>query len=206
MNLADVTTTQWDKLVRDSSAKSRQEILADIGLGKRLGVVVARRLLSLGEPQSGETRLPGSVVIRGSEGMAIQFAKCCNPIPGDPIIGIISKGQGMVIHTHDCPVIGKTRTDPERLLDVEWDPETKKLFEVRVKLVTANQRGVLAKIAAAIAEGGSNIQNVVVNPEDGGDYTDMHFTLQVSNRLHLAQIMRGLRHVPEVIRITRVKG
>ena len=206
VNLADVTATQWDKLVFDSSAKSRQEILADIGLGKRLAVVVARRLLSLGEPQSGETRLPGSVVIRGSEGMAIQFAKCCNPIPGDPIIGIISKGQGMVIHTHDCPLIGKTRTDPERLLDVEWDPETKKLFEVRVKLVTANQRGVLAKIAAAIAEGGSNIQNVVVNPEDGGDYTDMHFTLQVSNRLHLAQIMRGLRHVPEVIRITRAKG
>jgi guanosine-3',5'-bis(diphosphate) 3'-pyrophosphohydrolase len=206
VNFADVTTVQWDKLVFDSSAKSRQEILADIGLGKRLAVVVARRLLSLGEPQSGETRLPGSVVIRGSEGMAIQFAKCCNPIPGDPIIGIISKGQGMVIHTHDCPLIGKTRTDPERLLDVEWDPETKKLFEVRVKLVTANQRGVLAKIAAAIAEGGSNIQNVVVNPEDGGDYTDMHFTLQVSNRLHLAQIMRGLRHVPEVIRITRAKG
>ena len=206
VNLADVAATQWDKLVFDSSAKSRQEILADIGLGKRLAVVVARRLLSLGEPQSGETRLPGSVVIRGSEGMAIQFAKCCNPIPGDPIIGIISKGQGMVIHTHDCPLIGKTRTDPERLLDVEWDPETKKLFEVRVKLVTANQRGVLAKIAAAIAEGGSNIQNVVVNPEDGGDYTDMHFTLQVSNRLHLAQIMRGLRLVPEVIRITRAKG
>ena len=206
VNFADVTATQWNKLVRDSSAKSREEILADIGLGKRLGVVVARQLLSLVEPQSGETGLPGSVVIRGSEGMAIQFAKCCNPIPGDPIIGIISKGQGMVIHTHDCPVIGKTRTDPERLLDVEWDQETKKLFEVRVRLVTANQRGVLAKIAAAIAEGGSNIQNVVIDPEDGGDYTDMNFTLQVSNRLHLAQIMRGLRHIPEVIRITRVKG
>jgi GTP pyrophosphokinase len=206
VNFADVTATQWNKLVRDSSAKSREEILADIGLGKRLGVVVARQLLSLVEPQSGETGLPGSVVIRGSEGMAIQFAKCCNPIPGDPIIGIISKGQGMVIHTHDCPVIGKTRTDPERLLDVEWDQETKKLFEVRVRLVTANQRGVLAKIAAAIAEGGSNIQNVAIDPEDGGDYTDMNFTLQVSNRLHLAQIMRGLRHIPEVIRITRVKG
>ncbi|MBX9810068.1 MAG: bifunctional (p)ppGpp synthetase/guanosine-3',5'-bis(diphosphate) 3'-pyrophosphohydrolase, partial [Burkholderiales bacterium] len=205
-NLADITEIQWDKLVRDSNAKSRQEILADIGLGKRLGVVVARQLLSLGEPLPGENLLPGSIVIRGSEGMAIQFAKCCNPIPGDPIIGMISKGQGMVIHTHDCPVISKTRTDPERLLDVAWDPETKKLFEVRVKLVVANQRGVLAKVAAEIAEGGSNIQNVAVDPEDSGDYTDMHFTLQVSNRLHLAQIMRGLRRIPEVIRITRVKG
>ncbi len=205
-NLADITEIQWNKLVRDSNAKSRQEILADIGLGTRLGVVVARQLLSMGEPLSGENLSPGSVVIRGSEGMAIQFAKCCNPIPGDPIIGIISKGQGMVIHTHDCPVIGKTRADPERLLDVAWDPETKKLFEVRVKLVVANQRGVLAKVAAEIAGDRSNIQNVAVNPEDSGDYTDMHFTLQVSNRLHLAQIMRGLRHIPEVIRITRVKG
>jgi len=206
LNLADVMETQWDKLVRDSNAKSRQEILADIGLGKRLGVVVARQLLSLGEPLPSESLSPGSVVIRGSEGMAIQFAKCCNPIPGDPIIGMISKGQGMVIHTHDCPVISKTRTDPERLLDVAWDPETKRLFEVRVKLVVANQRGVLAKVAAEIAEGRSNIQNVAVDPEDSGDYTDMHFTLQVSNRLHLAQIMRGLRHIPEVVRITRVKG
>jgi GTP pyrophosphokinase len=145
------------------------------------------------------------VVIRGSEGMAIQFAKCCKPIPGDPIIGMISKGQGMVIHTHDCPVIAKSRPDPERLLDVEWDPESKKLFEVSIRLVVANQRGVLAQVAAEIAESRSNIQNVAIDPEDGGAYTGMHFTLQVSNRLHLAQIMRGLRRIPEVIRITRIK-
>jgi GTP diphosphokinase / guanosine-3',5'-bis(diphosphate) 3'-diphosphatase len=206
MSLADVTEGQWDKLVRDSNAKSRQDILADIGLGKRLGVVVARQLLSLGEVSPGDSSSLGSVVIRGSEGMAIQFANCCKPIPGDPIIGMISKGQGMVIHTHDCPLIAKTRPDPERLLDVEWDPETKKLFEVSIRLVVANQRGVLAQVAAEIAEAGSNIQNVAIDPEDGGAYTGMHFTLQVSNRLHLAQIMRGLRRIPEVIRITRVKG
>ncbi len=204
--LSKIETSRWDKLVRDSNAKSRQEILADIGLGKRLGVVVARQLLSLGEPLPGENLSPGSVVIRGSEGMAIQFAKCCSPIPGDPIIGIISKGQGMVIHTHDCPAIVKTRMDPERLFDVTWDPESTKLFEVRVKLVVANQRGVLAKVAAEIAEGESNIQNVAVNPEDSGSYTDMYFTIQVSNRLHLARIMRGMRLIPEVIRIIRVKG
>jgi len=145
-------------------------------------------------------------VIHGSEGMAVQFARCCKPIPGDPIIGLISKGQGMAIHTHDCPVIAKTRTDPERQLDVAWDTETKKLFEVSIKLVVANQRGVLAQVAAEIAEAGSNIQNVSVNPEDDGAYTDMHFTLQVSNRLHLARIMRGLRRIPEVARISRVKG
>ncbi len=203
---AGVKEAQWDKLVRDSSAKSRQEILADIGLGKRLAAVVARQLLSLGSSLPPENGFGGSVVIHGSEGMAVQFARCCKPIPGDPIIGLISKGQGMVIHTHDCPVIAKTRTDPERQLDVAWDSETKKLFEVSIKLVVANQRGVLAQVAAEIAEAGSNIQNVSVNPEDDGAYTDMHFTLQVSNRLHLARIMRSLRRIPEVARISRVKG
>ena len=204
--LSDIKDSQWDKHARDAGAKSREEILADVGLGKRLAAVVARRLLARGEPGPHEAPAPGSVIIRGSEGMAVQFAQCCRPIPGDPIIGVISKGQGMVIHTHDCPVITKARHDPERVLDVAWDPETSKLFEVSIKTVAANERGVLAKVAAEIAEAGSNIQNVAVDPEDGGSYTNMYFTLQVSNRMHLASIMRALRRIPEVIRISRVQG
>jgi len=203
---ADIKEDQWGKFVRDAGVKSRQEVLADIGLGKRLSAVVARRLLSRGEPGPNEAPARGSVIIHGSEGMAVQFAQCCRPIPGDPIIGIISKGLGMVIHTHDCSVITKARHDPDRVLDVAWDPETRKPFEVSIKLVAANQRGVLAKVAAEIAEAGSNIQNVAVDPEDGSSYTNMFFTLQVSNRLHLARIMRALRRIPEGVRITRVAG
>ena len=201
-----VKDVQWDRLVRESNARSRQEILSDIGLGKRLSAVVARKLLSLGEALPPEAASAGSVVIHGSEGMAVQFARCCKPIPGDPIIGMISKGQGMVIHTHDCPAISRTRTDPERLLDVAWATETRKLFEVSIKLVVQNRRGVLAQVAAEIAEAGSNIQNVSVSPGDDGTYTDMLFTLQVSNRLHLARILRALRRIPEVVRINRTKG
>jgi GTP diphosphokinase / guanosine-3',5'-bis(diphosphate) 3'-diphosphatase len=111
-----------------------------------------------------------------------------------------------VIHTHHCPVIVKTRPDPERQLDVQWDQQTRKSFDVAIKLVVANQRGVLAKVAAEISSATSNIQNVAVDPDDGGTYTTMHFTLQVSNRMHLAQIMRALRSIPEVIRISRVSG
>jgi len=204
---ADIKDAQWEGLKRETGAKSRQDVLADVGLGKRLAAVVARRLLARGDPVPADAaHPPGSVIIRGSEGMAVQFAHCCRPIPGDPIIGVISKGQGMMIHTHDCPVIARTRHDPERVLDVAWDAETRKLFEVNIKTVVANQRGVLAKVAAEIAEAGSNIQNVAVDPEDGGNYTNMYFTLQVSNRLHLARIMRGLRRIPEVVRISRVKG
>jgi len=201
-----IDDSHWHKLLRDSGGKSREEILADIGLGKRLAVVVARRLLSLGGPLTREgKKIPGTVTVRGTEGMAIQFAKCCRPIPGDPIIGYIKKGQGMVIHTHDCPVMAKIHAPPEKILDVEWGPETSKSFDVSIELTVANQRGVLAKVAAEIAEAGSNIDNVSME-EGEGAYTSIHFTLQVTNRLHLAQLMRNLRRIPEVVRITRVKG
>ncbi|MPZ45196.1 MAG: RelA/SpoT family protein [Betaproteobacteria bacterium] len=207
-SLAEVGEAPWEKMLKETAAKSSTEILADIGLGKRLAVVVARQLLAQGgaDGEPVDLRPSGPVVIRGSEGMAVQLAKCCRPIPGDPIIGMITKGHGMVVHTHDCPVLAKMRLDPEKLLDIEWSPETKKLFDVSIKTVVANQRGVLAKVAAAIAEAGSNIENVAMDPEDGSQYTTMHFTLQVGNRHHLARILRSLRRVPEVLRIARVKG
>ncbi len=206
-NVSDVKESQWNKLLKDTGAKCREDLLADIGLGKRLAVVVARQLLSRGESSPAERRAVGRpVVIRGSEGMAVQFAQCCRPIPGDPIIGLINKGHGMVIHTYDCPSIARTRADPDKVFDVEWAPETKKLFNVGIKLVAMNQRGVLAKVAAEIAEAESNIDNVVVDPEEGDQYATMNFTLQVSNRLHLAQIMRALRRIPQVIRITRTRN
>ncbi|HVS25791.1 MAG TPA: bifunctional (p)ppGpp synthetase/guanosine-3',5'-bis(diphosphate) 3'-pyrophosphohydrolase [Burkholderiales bacterium] len=202
-----IDDAHWDKLLRDSGAKSRDEILADIGLGKRLGIVIARRLLSIRAPLTSEGRkIPGTVTIRGTEGMAVQFAKCCRPIPGDPIIGLIKKGQGLVIHTHDCPVMAKIHAAPEKMLDVEWDAQTTKLFDVSIKLTVANQRGVLAKVAAEIAEAGSNIDNVSIEEGESSAYTTIHFTLQVTNRMHLAQLMRGLRRIPEVVRIARVKG
>ncbi len=202
----EIKVAQWNKLLKDTGAKSREDILADIGLGKRLGVVVARRLLSLGEQHAEERKTVAPVVIRGSEGMTVQFAHCCGPIPGDPIIGLIHKGQGMIIHTHDCPVIAKSRADPDKVFDVEWARETTRLFNVSIKLVAMNQRGVLAKVAAEIAEADSNIDNVAVDPEEGDQYATMRFTLQVASRLHLAQIMRSLRRIPEVIRITRAKN
>ena len=202
---SEASPERWDRLVRDSGAKSRREVLADIGLGKRLAAIVARKLLLLAEPGQAEGKAPaGSIVIHGSEGMAVQFAKCCNPIPGDPITGFIKKGQGLVVHTHDCPTAAKLRGDPEKWLDVEWAPETNKMFDVGIRVMVANHRGVLAKVASAMAEAGSNIDNVSMD-EERDPYTTMHFTLQVANRQHLARVLRALRHIQEVVRIARVK-
>ena len=203
-NLIDVTPDRWEKLVRESSAKSREEVLADIGLGKRLAAIVARQLLPVTDQPSSAEAKPGSIVIRGSEGIAVQFGKCCRPIPGDPIIGFIKKGQGLVVHTSDCQAVKKSRNDPEKWIDVEWEADPNKLFDVGLRVVAANQRGVLAKVAAAIAEAGSNIDNVSMD-EDRGLYTTMHFTIQVHNRLHLARVMKGIRRIPEVVRLARIK-
>jgi len=202
---SEAAPERWERLVRDSGAKSRREVLADIGLGKRLAAIVARKLLLLAESGQAEPKAPaGTIVIHGSEGMAVQFAKCCNPIPGDPITGFIKKGQGLVVHTHDCPTASKLRGDPEKWLDVEWAPETNKMFDVGIRVMVANHRGVLAKVASAMAEAGSNIDNVSMD-EERDPYTTMHFTLQVANRQHLARVLRALRRIQEVVRIARVK-
>jgi GTP pyrophosphokinase len=201
----EITNLNWEKLLKETGAKSRQEICADIGLGRRLNMVIARQLAREGEiPGQLANNASGVVTILGNEGMAMQFAKCCRPIPGDPIIGIIRPGQGLVVHTHDCPTLRKGRTSTEEWLDVAWDKNLNKLFDVNIKLIVANQRGVLAKVAAAIAEAESNIENVHFSNE--GEYTALYFTLQVNNRLHLANLMRNLRRISEVIRITRVKS
>ncbi|MBI4754097.1 MAG: bifunctional (p)ppGpp synthetase/guanosine-3',5'-bis(diphosphate) 3'-pyrophosphohydrolase [Betaproteobacteria bacterium] len=195
-SLDGVEPATWEKMLRDAGARNRTEIFSDIGLGKRLAAVVARRLLVHDETQQEDGEPPGSVVIRGSEGMAVQFASCCRPIPGDPIIGSIKKGQGLVVHTHDCGTIRKSRSqEPEKWIDVEWDPEPGRLFDVRIGVHVENRRGVLAKVASAIAECGSNIDNVGMEA-DGGFYTTLFFTVQVADRIHLARVMRQLRRVP----------
>jgi GTP pyrophosphokinase len=205
VKLHDISETCWDRLLKETGAKSRQEIFADIGLGRRLNMVIARQLARVGDLAGPDT--PGNsgvVTIFGTEGMAIQFAKCCRPIPGDPIISVIKPGQGLIVHTHDCPSLRKGRSGTEEWLDVAWDKNINKLFDVSIKLIVANQRGVLAKVAASIADAESNIENVHFSSE--GEYTALYFTLQVNNRLHLAQVMRNLRKIAEVIRITRVKN
>ena len=205
LKAADIDEASWEKLIRESSAKSRQEVYTDIGLGRSLNTVIARKLARVTEDATmQEAASKGVITILGTEGMAVQFGKCCMPIPGDPIIGVIKSGQGLIIHNHDCLVLRKGRGTTDDWLDVVWDKNINKLFDVSIKLIVANQRGVLAKVATAIADAESNIENVHFSSE--GDYNALYFTLQVNHRIHLANVMRNLRLIPEVIRITRIKN
>ncbi len=195
---------QWNKFLRETGMKTREELFTDIGLGRRLNMVVARQLANISETAISETVANGVFTINGTEGMAVQYAQCCRPIPGDPIIGVIKSGQGLLVHTHDCPTLRKGLGSGEQWLDVAWDKNINRPFDVSIKMLVTNKRGVLAKIAAAIAEAEANIENI--NFSNEGSYTCLHFKLEVSNRLQLANIMRGLRRIPEVARIIRIKN
>jgi len=202
-SLAEVEAAAWERVVRDGGARSREELLADIGLGKRLPAVVARRLLKHGDLN--EVKGAGSVTIRGTEGMAVQLATCCRPIPGDSIVGSIKKGQGLVVHTSECRAIVRSRTnEPDQWIDVEWDARTSRLFQAAINVTVTNQRGVLAKVASAIADAGSNIDSITME-EDRTVFTMMHFVIEVTNRQHLARVMRALRRQPDVKKVSRVK-
>jgi len=214
-NPAELDPASWDRMLRDSGARSKQEVLADIGLGRRLPAVVARRLLRNAEREDakGDAKAdakapppkPTSVVIRGTEGMAVQLATCCRPIPGDDIVGSMKKGQGLVVHVADCRQAARSRrVEPEQWLDVEWDRKTTRLFPAAMRVTAKNQRGVLAKVASAIAEGGANIDSISME-EDRALFTPMLFVLEVADRQHLARIMRALKRLPEVEKLTRAR-
>ena len=200
--LVEVEDGAWERFLHDTGAGKRSEIYSDIGLGVRLAPVVARRLMARDGHLYQEVKKAGSVVIQGTEGAAVHLSPCCNPIPGDPIIGLIRKGQGLMIHTHDCSTLTKLHGGKAEWVDVEWEPGINRLFEAHIRILAKNMRGVLAKLAAGIAEAESNIINVNMHDEDGTS-TSVFFTVQVNDRIHLARILRALRRVPEVVRVGR---
>jgi guanosine-3',5'-bis(diphosphate) 3'-pyrophosphohydrolase len=220
VTLSDVPAERWEAIFRDAQAKDREEILADIGLGRRLAAVVARQLM-LGAAQTGSEPAPGEaiteasralfasagpVVIRGTEGMALQPSSCCSPIPGDAIVGHMRKDQGLAVHQADCPLAGRgRRADPERWIDLQWAEDASGLFGAKLSLSAANERGTLARIAVAIAEADSNILNVSMEDESA-EQAQLNFKLQVRDRRHLARVMRMLRRVPQVSRVVRVRA
>jgi RelA/SpoT family (p)ppGpp synthetase len=203
--LAEIDEASWERAIRETVGRTRHELLADIGLGKQLPAVVARRLLKRAEGSPEPRGKAAQVVIRGTEGMAVQLATCCRPIPGDAIVGSMKKGQGLVVHNAECRIIERSRkNEPEQWLDVEWDPAGNRLYQAAIKVMVENRRGVLAKVASEIAEAGANIDSISME-EDRAVFTNMQFVLEVSNRGHLARVMRALRRLPDVKKLSRVR-
>jgi len=199
----------WNKLILDYHVESKHEILMDIALGKKVNVMVAHQLTNLMDGVTSnkkQTKMLDVITIKGSDDMAIQLASCCHPIPGDPILGYINKEKGLVIHTHDCQIVNELSLDHDRWVDVEWEPESEKLFNVRLSVLVVNERGMLGKIASVIADTESNIDNVSLQDMDGSPFATLNFLVQVRHRQHLAELIRNLRKITKVNKITRVKN
>jgi guanosine-3',5'-bis(diphosphate) 3'-pyrophosphohydrolase len=204
-SLAELPEQSIQDYLNECELGSLEELLENIGLGNRMPLLVARRLAGTSEETRGSRGDKAPLAIKGTEGMVVSFAKCCRPIPGDPIVGFVSAGRGVVIHRDDCKNVADFRNRPEKWIDVEWEPDVMGDFVAELRLEVANQRGVLAMVAAAIADTGSNIENVEIEERDGMT-TTMTFSVAVHGRRHLARVMRRIRSISLVMRIVRVKA
>ncbi len=197
-SLDDVSPERIEAALSENRAQRLEELLADLALGNRMPAVVARQLTRGERLNEGDRNRPTEVVrISGAERGVVSFGNCCHPIPGDPIVGFLSAGKGLVIHQTSCPNVIELRKHPERMMRVDWDQDIEGEFRVVLRVEAANKPGVLATVAAAMAETEANIENVEYGERDASSAT-MYFTLEVRDRQHLGEVMRRLRRLPVV--------
>jgi RelA/SpoT family (p)ppGpp synthetase len=206
--LEEIPVPRVSAYLADAHLSSLDALLAEIGLGNRMATLVARRLLVGGgveshQGQSPTGGAPQPLAIKGTEGMVVTFARCCRPIPGDEIAALFSPGKGIVVHRRECRNLGDFQTQKDKWLDVDWAAEPSGDFTTALRVEVSNRLGTLATVAAAIAESGSNIENVQSRERDGMT-SSLEFIVTVRGRAHLARIMRRLRQIPQVVRISRV--
>lgn len=210
----------WDKLLRFTGNRDRAELMADIAMGKRIASIVAKRLVRL-LTDSGEkldalliTReryftpekiSQGAITLDGSENASVQYASCCRPIPGDPILGYLGRGEGLTIHVRDCALVKRLQNkDVERFIAVEWSDEPVRSFEVGVIVTVTNGKGVLAKVAVSMANSEADISHVDMGNEYALDATDLRFIIDVRDRAHLDVVLKNLRRTTSVLTAERI--
>jgi GTP pyrophosphokinase len=211
----------WEKLLRFTGNRNRAELLTDLGLGKRIASIVAKRLMTLMGEGGGEkpnalllTRerytahesvSQGSVMLDGSENASVQYAPCCRPIPGDNILGYLGRGEGLVVHVSECAVAQRLQNkDSERFITVEWSDDPVRAFETSVMITVTNDKGVLARVAAALAGAEADITHLDMGNEAAQDATDMRFLIAVRDQPHLEAVLRNVRRTASVLRARRV--
>ena len=212
----------WPQLLRWSGNRHRDELMTDIGLGRKIATIVAKRLarlladkgtkpdavaLTLGRyGADAYTSAQGLVMIDGTEGASVQMAHCCRPIPGDEILGYLGRGEGLVVHTADCG-LGKRlmERDSERWMTVDWSESPARPFETAISVLLKNGKGVLAEVAAAVARAEADITHIDMGAEVASETTELTLLLSVRDRLQLAEVMRQLKRSSAALRVMRVK-
>ena len=180
-----------------------EDLLEDIGLGNRMAYVIARRLLSSDGEQAPSAE--GPLAIRGTEGLVLNYAKCCTPIPGDPIVGHLSAGKGMVVHLDTCRNIAEVRHNPDKCIQLSWSKDVTGEFNVELRVELEHQRGLIALLAGSVNAADGNIEKIGMDERDGR-ISVVQLVVSVHDRVHLARVIRKLRTIKGVMRITRVKA
>jgi guanosine-3',5'-bis(diphosphate) 3'-pyrophosphohydrolase len=194
--------------------------MTDLGLGKRIASIVAKRLVVLMSEHghrpdallltrerytSHETLSQGAVTLDGSENASVQYAHCCRPVPGDSIVGYLGRGEGLVVHNAHCSVAKRLQhKDSERFIAVDWSDEPSRMFETGVVVTVTNGKGVLARVASELANSEADITHVDMDDEVALDTTDLRFVVAVRDQAHLESALRGLRRTQAVIRASRI--
>ena len=209
-SLEEITSEQQAVLVKKSGAANFEEILEEVGLGNRVAYLTARQLLDIHEDDAGNNMVIGNrekpLVIAGTEGMMINFAKCCNPIPGDDIGGHITAGRGVVVHLADCRNYHEIQEkDKEgRSVTLRWHDNAEGEYRVELKVEVEQQRGIIASLANKVNSLDGSIESIKVEERDSKS-SIIHIFLAVSNRIHLARIIRRIRVLKSVVKVVRVK-
>jgi len=180
-----------------------EDLLEDIGLGNRMAYVIARRLVSRDGEQA--PALEGPLAIRGTEGLVLNYAKCCTPIPGDPIVGHLSAGKGMVVHLESCRNISEIRHNPDKCIQLSWSKDVTGEFNVELRVELEHQRGLIALLAGSVNAADGNIEKIGMDERDGR-ISVVQLVVSVHDRVHLARVIKKLRAIKGVTRITRVKA
>jgi len=205
-NLSNIPKNKVGGLLEETDFDVLDDLLEDIGLGNRMAYIVARRLLpddSKNLQASGED--DAALAIHGAEGMVLSFAKCCHPIPGDHIVGYISSGKGMVVHLESCNNVAEILDDPKKHLALRWDPVVEGEFPVEIRVEIEHQRGLIATLANAITSCEANIEKISTADRDA-QFSIVNLTINVRNRIHLANVMKRVRVIKSVIKVSRLKN
>ncbi len=199
-SLRKVGKVRMREALDELGLKDASELFEQLGLGERLAPLTARFLIGLHADEAQPEA--ASLVIAGTEGVVVGYANCCHPIPGDDVMGYLSSGRGVVIHRNSCGNLINFRKQPEKWIAVSWEEDIDRDFSSQIQVEALNKTGLLAEVAATIADSDSNIEQVAVvdRHEDG---TVLNFLLQVKDRTHLARIMRNIKRMPSVLRVLR---
>jgi GTP diphosphokinase / guanosine-3',5'-bis(diphosphate) 3'-diphosphatase len=204
-DFSKVPKSSLEVLLSDLHYKNKDDLFYAIGVGDQISMVIANRLVvGVDGDELDKLMKCISLPIKGTEGMVVRFAECCQPIPGDNIVGHFQQGRGILVHVSDCPKLNKGRSDVRQLIALRWDEQVQGEFWVDITVEVANERGVLAALASAISDAGSNIGNIMVDPRDGR-HNAVTFSISVTDRAHLARVMRRLRAHKVVLRLYRKK-